>query len=128
MLRAFAATRQPHLGRLRAGKLMGSGQHSKCFFAGVQCFGLNASHHVPLSGPFSGNEGAQHTIKIGLWLCRRKTRGGKKRADGFRLADAEFDNEHTVRCKQRRRARCNRAVTIESVETAVEPPWPAGGR
>jgi len=37
MLRAFKATRHPHSGRFRDRKLVGSGQHSKCFFAGVQC-------------------------------------------------------------------------------------------
>jgi hypothetical protein len=40
-------------GRFRAGKLVGSGQYSKSFFAGVQCSGLM---------PFSDNEGARHTI------------------------------------------------------------------
>jgi hypothetical protein len=40
MLRAFRATRHTHLGRFRERKLVGSGQHSKCFFAGVQCSGL----------------------------------------------------------------------------------------
>jgi hypothetical protein len=37
LLRAFKATRHRFSGRFRARKLVGSGPHSKCFFAGVQC-------------------------------------------------------------------------------------------
>ncbi len=53
-------------------KLVGSGRHSKCFFAGVQC-----SRLMPVDLSLSCNEGARHTAKIGSRRRGCKTRCGE---------------------------------------------------